>query len=396
MKNKLNTSSLFSYSLSFLKLKYTLSLISLLGIFGVCIFASEVATGQINYSITKGTENVNINTINGKLDSSSKKNSDNNRYYNIHQFEGKAGEQIVIELNSKDFDAYLILRDSKDKNLAEDNNSGEENNARIVITLPSTGTYKIFATHKARKSGNYQLSWRAASPEDIELAEAARLNQQVLQLLQEGKYNEAIPLAEKALATRQKILVEHPHVVESLNNLAELYKNQGRYPEAEPLYKQSLQMIKRLLGKQHPNVANSLNNLAGLYINQERYSEAEPLYQQSLRIYKQNFGNEHPLVVNSLNNLAVLYTNQERYKEAEPLFKESLEIRKRLLGKEHPDVAVSLNNLASFYQNQGLYPQAEPLYQEFLEIIKRLLGKEHSYVAASLNNLAYLYQSQGR
>ena len=60
----------------------------------------------------------------------------------------------------------------------------------------------------------------------------------------------------------------------SLNNLAGLYYNQGRYSEAEPLFIDALALRKRLLGDDHPAVASSLNNLAGLYKNQGRYSEA--------------------------------------------------------------------------------------------------------------------------
>ena len=44
-----------------------------------------------------------------------------------------------------------------------------------------------------------------------ELATAERLNSQVLELYSAGRYNEAIPLAERALAIREKALgPEHP------------------------------------------------------------------------------------------------------------------------------------------------------------------------------------------
>ena len=51
----------------------------------------------------------------------------------------------------------------------------------------------------------------------------------------------------------------------SLNNLAALYVAQGRYAEAEPLYKRSLAIQEKALGPDHPDVGTSLNNLAGLY-----------------------------------------------------------------------------------------------------------------------------------
>ncbi|WP_397327044.1 tetratricopeptide repeat protein [Nostoc sp. FACHB-110] len=213
----------------------------------------------------------------------------------------------------------------------------------------------------------------------------------------EGKYSEAIPLAERVLAIRKQILgEEHPDVAGSLNNLAALYKSQGRYADAEPLYRQALSMKKRLLGQEHPDVANSLNSLAELYNSQGRYADAEPLFRQALSMRKRLLGQEHPDVATSLNNLAALYESQGRYADAEPLFRQALSMRKRLLGQEHPDVATSLNNLAALYESQGRYADAEPLFRQALSMRKRLLGQEHPDVATSLNNLAALYESQGR
>ncbi|MEM8717231.1 MAG: toll/interleukin-1 receptor domain-containing protein, partial [Cyanobacteria bacterium P01_G01_bin.4] len=94
--------------------------------------------------------------------------------------------------------------------------------------------------------------------------------------------------------------------------------------EAEPLFQDALAMRKRLLGDEHPAVARSLNNLAGLYKDQGRYSEAEPLLQEALVMRKRLLGTEHPAVATSLNNLAALYDDQGRYSDAEPLLLQAL------------------------------------------------------------------------
>ena len=70
----------------------------------------------------------------------------------------------------------------------------------------------------------------------------------------------------------------------SLNNLAELYKAQGQYAVAEPLYKRSLTIAEKALGPEHPSVGTSLNNLAALYRKQGQYAAAEPLYKRSLAL----------------------------------------------------------------------------------------------------------------
>ena len=68
----------------------------------------------------------------------------------------------------------------------------------------------------------------------------------------------------------------------------------GRYSDAEPLYKRSLQIRETQLGADHPSTATSLNNLAALYESMGRYSEAEPLYLRTLEIWTKSLGENHP------------------------------------------------------------------------------------------------------
>jgi len=51
-----------------------------------------------------------------------------------------------------------------------------------------------------------------------------------------------------------------------LNNLANLYRFEGRNTDAEPRYKQSLAIREKTLGPDHPEVAQSLGNLADVYV----------------------------------------------------------------------------------------------------------------------------------
>ena len=209
----------------------------------------------------------------------------------------------------------------------------------------------------------------------------------------QGKYSEAEPLYLDALEMRRRLFTgDHPNVATSLNNLALLYNSQGKYSEAEPLYLDALEMRKRLFTGDHPDVATSLNNLAGLYNNQGKYSEAEPLYLEALEMTKRLFTGDHPYVATSLNNLALLYNNQGRYSEAEPLYLDALEMRKRLFTGDHPYVASSLNNLASLYDSQGKYSEAKPLYLDALAMSERTLGANHPNTITVRNNLRRLQQ----
>ncbi len=78
-------------------------------------------------------------------------------YRDVYTFRGTAGEQVVLDLSSADFDAYLCLRG---QGLSEDNDDARENarDARLVCTLPRTGEYQVFATtYQAGMGGTYRL-----------------------------------------------------------------------------------------------------------------------------------------------------------------------------------------------------------------------------------------------
>ncbi len=230
--------------------------------------------------------------------------------------------------------------------------------------------------------------------ENVELAEAKQLNRQVIKLYNEGKYKEAIPLAKRVLAIREKILgKDHSSVATSLNNLALLYDSKGEYSLVESLYQRAIAIDENALGKDHP-FTNSLNNLAAFYVAQGKYMQAEPLFQRALAIDEKNKGKNHPSVATALNNLAFLYDSQKKYVEAELLYQRAIDIREKVLGKDHPDVAASLNNLAALHSSQGKYTQAEPLFQRALAIREKSLDKDHPEIATNLNNLAALYVDQ--
>ena len=136
--------------------------------------------------------------------------------------------------------------------------------------------------------------------------------------LQEGHYDEAERLFRSAVE-RAGQLEDQPLLATSLSYLGLLYHQQGQYDKAEPLYQRALVIAEKALGAEHPTTAGSLNNLAALYLQKGNYTQAEPLYQRALEIAEKVLGSEHPDTATSLNNLAALYHRQGKYAQAEPL-----------------------------------------------------------------------------
>src|SRR4029450_11660985 len=98
------------------------------------------------------------------------------------------------------------------------------------------------------------------------LQEARKLYKKAFDLRRAGKYDEALPSAERALEIRERVLgPDHPDVAAAIDGLAGIYSYRGEYVKAEPLYKRALDIREKALGKDHPDNSERLNNLAILY-----------------------------------------------------------------------------------------------------------------------------------
>jgi tetratricopeptide (TPR) repeat protein len=152
---------------------------------------------------------------------------------------------------------------------------------------------------------------------------------------QQGDYTEAEKQYTAALRKAEEFGSQDPRLATSLSNLALLYEAQGRYAEAEPLHQRALATRERALGPEHPYVATSLNNLAELYRVQGRYAEAEPLFKRALAIWEKAPGPEHPHVATSLENYAALLRQTGRNAEADRVDARAKRIRAKRT-KENP------------------------------------------------------------
>ncbi len=68
-----------------------------------------------------------------------------------------AGKTYQIDMMSKQIDSYLRLEDAAGKELAKDDDSGGNLNARIQFNCTQEGTYRIIATALAGGSGPFTL-----------------------------------------------------------------------------------------------------------------------------------------------------------------------------------------------------------------------------------------------
>ncbi len=81
-------------------------------------------------------------------------------YFDRVTFSGAAGDVVAIELTSSEFDPYLIIIDSNEQVVAqEDDSPGMGLGVRLTFTLPSTGQFTLIVTSALPgETGGYHLS----------------------------------------------------------------------------------------------------------------------------------------------------------------------------------------------------------------------------------------------
>jgi tetratricopeptide (TPR) repeat protein len=239
------------------------------------------------------------------------------------------------------------------------------------------------------------LAWASdVSGQDVNEVEA--LNNQVLQLHQQGQYKEALALAVKALKLSEDTLgPEDPETATCLNDLGGMYQSLGDYTNAETMFERGLAIREKVLGPEHQYTARNLMNLGSVYMQMGKYTNAEPLLLRALTINQKVLGSETMATATSLAHLGVLYQDMGDYAKAESYDEQALAINQKVLGPEHPNTASALINLAAMLINMGEYAKAEPLLQQALAIREKVLGLEHPSTGQSLQALGSLYSQMG-
>ncbi len=212
-----------------------------------------------------------------------------------------------------------------------------------------------------------------------------------------GLYDEAQPLLEAALASREQRLDEaHPDVAGSLDTVAQLYRYQGRYGDAEPLLRRAVAGRKKALSAEDPEVAKLLRHLAILVRVQGRFDEAEELGRRALSIFEHALGDDHIEVAEGSRVVAGVLSSRGANLEAEAFLQKALDIYERTYGDDHVVTGTTHQNFGFLYWARGELAKSEHHNERAVAIFERLLGPSHTKVAYSVNGLGVLAKLQGR
>ena len=212
-----------------------------------------------------------------------------------------------------------------------------------------------------------------------------------------GRLADSESLFRDSLELSRKLLgAKHIDTLSCMNNLANLLHAVGRFSEAEPLLTECLRMSRVILGDLDPMCLATMSNLAMLYASTGRLVLAEQLYLKAAEVSDEVLGEYHFGTITTLNNLAQLYKTIGRLSESETFTRTALWRSQAGLGDGDPVTFGTMHNLAGILSATGRFAEAEPLYLQALNMCREVIGEKHPNTIACSVHLARLYEATGR
>jgi CHAT domain-containing protein len=259
------------------------------------------------------------------------------------------------------------------------------------------------------------------------LAGRDRLWKDAHALEKEGKLQDAITAANKALAIERRVFGEvHAQVATTLSRIAALHEKREDFDAAEKVRQEVLTIHRaclevghwevidarlalahtRVLKKLTPQQRRRVREAYEVTSQWEKFRErgdyltalpkALPRAVEALKEHTELLGDKHPYTIESLDYLGILYRDSGDHAKAEPLLRRALALRKTVFGDRHPRYAFSLNVMGLLHLYKQEWPAAEACFKEARTVSDKTIGERHAEYANALDNLASVYYSTGQ
>ncbi|HVG30213.1 MAG TPA: TonB family protein [Pyrinomonadaceae bacterium] len=148
----------------------------------------------------------------------------------------------------------------------------------------------------------------AAAQAGAEAAEAARLSREVVELYKAGKYAQALPLAERAVALGERSPgAEDGALASALSNLGGVLSALGKADRALEAYERALAILEKRQDADDALTNQTREDVAGIYFKKGDYGKARVLLERTLSGREKTLGAGDRLLTRTLVELGYVY-----------------------------------------------------------------------------------------
>ncbi|MBA3662860.1 MAG: CHAT domain-containing protein [Bacteroidetes bacterium] len=171
------------------------------------------------------------------------------------------------------------------------------------------------------------------------------------------------------------------------NNLAMTYLDMNKLKDAEKNMLMSVTEASGILKENSSNLIKLKINLANIYRLQKKYTEAEDIYKKAIEVKEKKLGT-HPDLAHLKKGLAQLYMEMNRPEEVEKLLLSAYDINKKKLGENNPATVSTQQELANFYRFSNKPAKSVELMVKVVEKKKIIYGEGHPNYIQALEDLS--------
>lgn len=217
-------------------------------------------------------------------------------------------------------------------------------------------------------------------------------NNEAVRLSSEGREKAAEELYQAAL----KAAVNDDLICAKIaTNLGTLYQRQDRYPEAERMFRYALQLRQKNLSAGNIEVAYALNNLADIYRVEGRDWDARKLMETALHNL-QEFHSDDPGLPIVLSNLALVLCRFNQFDRAEELLRSAMIAYEKHGETDGRGYGIALSNLGDVLASTGDFDAAQSSYKPAIVLFEHMGESGRTDLAATLASAGAVDQRQGR
>lgn len=200
------------------------------------------------------------------------------------------------------------------------------------------------------------------------------LNVEVVKLYQAKKYDEALPLAKKAISLAEKKLSKnHISIASSWRNLAYIQAELGRKKDAEKSFEKALSLYennKPLSPKDEQLYAEMIEAVGTYEAIDGNLINAEKRFSKAVELREKGGGQDSSYLANALSKLAEIYQFQMQYEKAEPLMARALEVSAKNNSKLSEQGKTIYQNLSCLYTKLDRPEEGKKLQEKYYPIEK--------------------------
>jgi tetratricopeptide (TPR) repeat protein/tRNA A-37 threonylcarbamoyl transferase component Bud32 len=212
----------------------------------------------------------------------------------------------------------------------------------------------------------------------------------------QARYSEAEAVLQEARALAERSPQRALVLPKALNNLGFLHRNNGQLTDAMKELQQSLDMKRAFYGTEHPELVITAENLAEVFTVSGKIDEAIQLFRSALAVSDRSLGPRHLRTGYIHGALCSALQNEHHLNEALLECQLARSIIAELQGEDSADAASATAQVGDVLCDLGRRKEGADLQKGALVLLEKFWGKDHPDLVNNLKDLVQCLIDAGR